>query len=529
MARFGRSFPIILRAARIRPHSDVLDGAADSSLTLTGTAAGERVHDAAGAGTATFTGAAIPNSDPIGQADAVLVLTGVAAGEIDAGDGTLLGAAAASVVLTGSGAVVVVRSSGATASTAFSSTASPDRLVYGATQPQLRLTGSALGSIFIAGAALLTTPAGTISDDDLLNAAVASQAYTYRFELLDAAGQYIGDLAVDRDNPPSITNDSTRTIRRTLENVRILPRPRHATNDPLIYADDVALDVLRQRVRVSMVLETGNIYELGTFWWADDSRAIATTGLPHFSSLVDAGIVLSQSVDRTIAFSDSSNLTVSEAIVQVANELGITNLRIHPTDVGFAAPTAFVPGRDTFLTVLESCCALLSYLPPYFDNTGALVARPAPDPGAGADLRYGAGTRVVRDSILISSTLLQAPNRYIVVDSAALEEPIVGVYDIPSDAPHSYANRGVRITRTDTVQGLTDQIAANQAAYAAYVADTSAAVLLSFDSVPDPRHDTFTTFDFDDEVYQELRWTLELRPGGRMSHEARAVYASASI
>jgi hypothetical protein len=366
----------------------------------------------------------------------------------------------------------------------------------------------------------VVVPQAVVTDQQLLDAQVPLQRYTFRFEVLDRTGGYLGELAVSRDNPPSISNDSTRPIRRTLDNVEIMPRPTSDRDSLMIFASDV--DPLFMQIRVSMVLQTGHQWPLGIFLWADDSEAVDTIGVSRAGQFSDRCVLLEQDLDRTLSFSEVEGITVTGAMEQVAESLGIRDREIEPSNLSFGAPAAWVPGRDTYLTFFESACATVGYLAPYFDNSGTLICRKAPDQSvAEASFIYGKNTRVIKGTILRSTTLLKAPNRYVAVDSGSTDTPIVGLYDVPDEAPQSFARIGRRIVKTVSLQGLESQDQANQAAYAAYISDPSSSVMVNFSTPPDPRHDTFNTVSFDGETLQELKWTMSLKPGADMTHETR--------
>lgn len=57
-------------------------------------------------------------------------------------------------------------------------------------------------------------------------------------------------------------------------------------------------------------------------------------------------------------------------------------------------------------------------------------------------------------SIAITDQFLSAPNRVIVNDNSATDRPIMGQWDAPSTAPHSYAALGYHRTSIQSVQGL---------------------------------------------------------------------------
>jgi hypothetical protein len=173
---------------------------------------------------------------------------------------------------------------------------------------------------------------------------------------------------------------------------------------------------------------------------------------------------------------------------------------------------------------MESLCAMAGFLPPYFNNSGILVCRAAPDlVSASPDFSYGANTVVYPGTAVMSDDILTAPNQYLVVGSSAQIE-LVGIFDVPDVAPNSFANTGRYRRKTIDVQGLTTQADANAAAAAAYASDSSTYTWLSFDTPVDPRHDTWDIVSFDGVNYRQLGWGIECHSGGTMHHDLRGTY-----
>lgn len=347
------------------------------------------------------------------------------------------------------------------------------------------------------------------TDDELFDLdGVSARSESVRFELLDASNSVVRNLAVDRDSVPSMRNDTTRPIRRTVDGVRLAPE------------ENGLVDFVANRVRVSWVLASGSAYPLGIFLFGDASELLASEGTVTECSLVDQCLILDQPLSETAAYGPGT--LVSDAIADQASQAGVVATSIESATTETTAPLSWAVGRDTRLDVMQALCELAGFLAPYFDNDGTLVVRSAPDLSEiTATLNYGANTRVIANSIVISSDLLSAPNRYVVVDSSVNDDPVVGIFDVDASAPHSISNRGYIVPKVIDAQGLASQSAANAAAAAAYAQDAQAYSWLSFDSPPDPRHDTFDVLGFDGVVYREVAWSLELAAGGRMNHECR--------
>jgi hypothetical protein len=352
---------------------------------------------------------------------------------------------------------------------------------------------------------------------------VGIRSETVRFELLDRFNSTLGELAVSRDESPQLSNDIDQSVRRKVDGVFVPPRPL-SDESAMFYAED--LDTLSMRFRPWWVLGTGEEYPLGLFLFGDDSSATYSWGQPRSVTGVDQTIILDQPLEQSVGYETGWNITTAISAQAAAAGFGTHQRHVESSDRTLGAPVAWAAGRDTRLRVIEDLCALVAFLPPYFDNNGTLTCRATPDlSNASSDFVYGFGVgAVVPGSIVSSSDILTAPNRYIALDTGATDTAIVGIYDIPDAAPNSYARTGFRRSKVIEIQGLTDLAAAEAAAAAAYATDSSTYTWLQFDSAADPRHDTVDIIDFDGALYRQQSWSLELRTGGQMHHDCRGVY-----
>lgn len=341
---------------------------------------------------------------------------------------------------------------------------------------------------------------------------------TVRFDLLDATNAKIGTLDIAREQPPSITNDVNRRIIRTLDNIEIS-------------ASDLSqINTVTERVRPWWILGdggTGYEFSLGIFLWGDASRTPRSYGTGQHGSLVDQCLILDQPLPQSVSYPAGTN--IATALTEQAGLGGIISLSIDATTRTVSAPATWAAGRDTRLKVMQDLCAMAGFLQPYFDNNGVLICRAAPNLATAIpDFSYGRGTgttgRVIDATVVASNDLLTAPNRYEVIDTSATTSPLVGLFDVPASAPHSFANRGFYVVSVIELQGLADQASADAAAAAAYAQDSSTFSWLAFHATPDPRHDTFNVIAFDSVNYREQSWRLPLSAGADHEHDCRGIY-----
>lgn len=350
---------------------------------------------------------------------------------------------------------------------------------------------------------------------ELLDLEVDHRSATFRFDLLSSDGIALGQVDVQADRPPQVVNNINRPIKRSMRGLRI---PSAA------YAE---IDTLTERIAPVMVLSNGAEFPLGVFLFADAARYRRTDSLDSDSVLVDQSLILDQATSTSIGY--SAGASVRDAVVEQLAAAGFLTVSVDSSARTFGGPVAW-PAGTSRLAVLNELAGMMGAYSPYFDNGGIATVRLVPDLAtATPDLIYGEDGRIYADTIVETDDLLEAPNRYIAISSDATEEPVVGVFDVPDDAPHSIANRGFAIASVRDVQGLENQAAAVDAARAAYAQDSSTFFWADFASAPDPRHDTFDIVAYRGVNYREQAWSLDLVEGAPMTHSLRRIYESGVV
>jgi hypothetical protein len=340
---------------------------------------------------------------------------------------------------------------------------------------------------------------------------VVTRAEKVRFDLVDRHDVLLGEIHPQAT--AQISNDASQQIKRRLSNVMI-------TADE--YAD---INPLSDRVKPYWVLENDDELPLGVFLFADTASQRYTYGQTMTATLVDQGLVLTQELGATLGF--TSGTTASEAITQTINAAGIYDADIGSSQFTLSSPNAYEAGRagTTYSKVLEELCLKAGYHSPYFSNDGTLIIREATNLStATASYDYIDGGRIIAGTIVESNDLLNAPNRFLVIDTAATTGAVAYEYLIPETAPHSYESRGFYITKTVEAPGVGNVEQARSVAEAHYQQTPQAYETVGFLSPADPRHDTFDVVNYRGTNYLEIGWTLNLAPGGPMTHRATRVY-----
>lgn len=364
---------------------------------------------------------------------------------------------------------------------------------------------------------LVTQPPNASFD---LNPWVGQSSATFKFTLVNGVTKApITELHPSRDQAPTLTHDTSRTIKRTLS-----PLVLDESQTPLV-------DPVNNRVEVFMLIG-GQEWPLGRYVFIDQTRVRTTRGLWSTSSLVDEMFIVDQKIESTFSCRTvgtegvvSSGEVVEQALARLLRGLPIS-VSIEPTSFGSVGswPQGTNRGRIVDDLALDG-----DYFSPWFGNDGEMHVIRSFDPGDRVPaFDWDERDVVVRNTITESNDLTSAPNRIIVVSNTptALGVPnqaIIGTYDVPSSAPHSRLNRGFLVTDVRDLQISTVPQAVAIARNLGQRGTVFERVDLS--TVPDPRHDSYDVIHWNDENWLELSWSLPLVENGEMRHVMRKVYS----
>lgn len=339
---------------------------------------------------------------------------------------------------------------------------------------------------------------------------VRRRADDFRFDLFDDTDQLIGELHPDASRPPTVSNDTTRAVRRQLNSFH-LP------------ASELADIALTDRVRPVMVLQNGAEDRLGTFVLADRGDAYRQWGIEREATWSDRCIALNQSTEKTIGFGKGANIVI--ALLGVLQQVvPVTDIATAPeSDAVFGAPVQWTPGTNR-ITILDTMTDLLGWLPLFFNRSGFVEFLDVPDlETAATELSYQVGTRIFDGSILTNDDLLDAPNKWVVYETSG-RSTVTGSYSVPASAPHSAANRGFVVPEVSSVQGLGSTAAANKYAKSKALTGQRIYRWLNLNGPADYRHDTWNVVAALGETWLEIAWQLTCQSGAAMSHRLRRVY-----
>lgn len=343
---------------------------------------------------------------------------------------------------------------------------------------------------------------------------------TFRFDVVDGAtGQNLGTVTPISDSPPSLDHDTDSTISRKVQSFN------------LGVADSAAINPLTDRIAIVMVLgdRARTEFPLGRYMYADTTGARYSQGVLTSATLFDEMFIVDQKLEAGF---NARGQSCDVAMLRLIDGLPIGAVHLDATS---QTSTNSWGAGSTRGTALNELATLGGLFKPWFNNRNELRAIRAFEPGAQLpDIDLDDPPRVYRDSIAESDDLLAAPNRYVVVSNntggtftddgqeADPPPPVVGVYDVPSTAPHSISQRGFVIPDVREIQVTTATAAAIYARTLGRQSDVYQRVELT--TAPDPRHDGYDVIRWDGRLWLETGWSMTLRSGGDMRHKLRRAF-----
>lgn len=345
---------------------------------------------------------------------------------------------------------------------------------------------------------------------------------SFRFELLDNQNSHIGDVDVDMSTPPSISNNINRSPKRQLNGLHL---------PPSVTAD---INTLTERVKPWMQFQDGTEYPLGVFLFADASRALFNSGSVQLAGTGDAYWTTGTMLDQLVTLDQGSRginfygpgHSIYDALVQQLEAGGVLDYVIEATDAQVADWIVWKPNTNR-LKVINDLCAMAGFYSLFFDNQGVAQARKVPSMDAVDPLfTFEAGENVAAESVVESDDQLDAPNSYVVVNTAFGKFPVWGEWKVPAEADHSYQKRGYYVVKEYDVQGVESNAQATVVAKARGQSDYASYRWVNLSTAIDPRHDTFDVLSWKKEKYRSQQWGFTLSAGADMKHEMRRVWSS---
>lgn len=361
----------------------------------------------------------------------------------------------------------------------------------------------------------LTTSAKSIFD------AQRGADCTFRFDLIDGlTGQLEGTLTPYADTVPSLSHDTTTTIKRQLS-LSLGP------------SDTAAIDTIKHRIAPVLIAADGSEWPLGRYMFSTNLRNVTDVGRLGQPALMDEAFIMDQ--PRSSAFPRAvSSASSTSAQLQDINDLVFSLMQDFPTvshqfDTTPYATTSTWAFGTTSWQVLSDLALLGGFFSPWMDNDGQARLIQSFDPARAVPLidwdRY---FHVYSDGVTEEDDLLTAANRFIIVanstNAGTTNGPVTGTYDVPSTAPYSITNRGfvvpeilqIQIESEAQAQAIADSIGIASTVYERTTMTT----------FPDPRHDSYDVIRWQGANWLELSWSMDMIAGGNMTHTLRKTYTA---
>lgn len=347
-----------------------------------------------------------------------------------------------------------------------------------------------------------------------LDDGVGQRTATFEFDVVDIITGYRRTVNPVNDQPASLSHDTRRVIKRVVSGLRFG------------VADTAMLNTVSSRLEIFMRIN--NVpYPLGQYIFNDQTEFVHTSGNLSSASLYDNGFIVDQDLEHSFpglqAFPEDPT-PVDTVINQLLAGLPITYTL---EDTSFTTVGSWSGGASRGSSI-EELALDGDYYSPWFDNTNVMRFIRVFDPAlAVPTFDLDAGNRVLTDPPpALSSDLLTAPNRFIIISNGSVSNPnvpVFGTYDVPSSAPHSIANRGFVVPAVYNRQ-VDNDIQAQ--ALARNVGQRKTLFQrVELHTPPDPRHDSYDVLRWQGANWLELAWTLVLEEGAPMTHVARRAYA----
>lgn len=341
---------------------------------------------------------------------------------------------------------------------------------------------------------------------------VGQRSSTWRFDIVDAVTGYRRVIHPIMSGQAGIRHNTQSTIKRQI------------TGLFLNVEDTAVFNSLSSRLEPFMIIGDEE-FQVGRFVPSDWARFIRTGAALSSGSFYDECFIVDQQITNAFGANVSSGEVVPSMIDRFMKRFSTLEYYIEPGLPVFQSQGSWTAGtRGGF--ILDQLALDGDYLPPWFDNSSVLqFKRSFSATGLLPDFNFDVGNKVIRDSIIESDNLIDAPNRFVIIGNGvnSLDAEIIGVADVPSSAPHSIVNRGFVVSSVQNRQIVTSTqagaIARNLARNQTLIEQAE------LSTAADPRHDAYDVIRWRGEQWVEIGWNLSFSAEAPMSHTLRKVYS----
>jgi len=347
---------------------------------------------------------------------------------------------------------------------------------------------------------------------DILGGVPGQRVEDIRVEVLDQDGNLTATTTPSAAG--TVSFDPTNRITRQWSGVEFHP------------TEAASLTAGVHRLRPVFVLATGDEYSLGVFLYLGGDEQERPGG-----TWVRASTMPDRSYQLDKSLSDDYGVTYGGLLTDVIDDMtaasGLTASTITASTATCATYPAWAAGDSKRLEICDWATDLLGYLPVHFDAAGSLIARPIPVPSdEWPDHVYEPGQNAVvhADTVVTTSNVARRPNVYLVRSTAPTGTQVSGRYDVPTDQPNSVATIGYEDPIRFNIDGLATDADCDLVAFRLAQRHQRVVRTVTFDAMPDPRHDAWGIVEWSGERMLEVAWSLDLTPGGPHRHTIQTVY-----
>lgn len=406
------------------------------------------------------------------------------------------------------------------------------------------------------GSIIATTPSGAVTVVDPIPQFMTSGNYVrFQYEKLDRDDQSYGFLAPYVVQGGTINYDYLSSIKRT------------ATFKMLDVTPDI-FDFVNDRIRPWMGVQMPDYswvdYPLGVFLCSTPTRHAENGLITRDIQGYDKSQILVDKVLTNISTYGGYYLPAgteyTDAIRALLNQAGIPDSRINmvdseatlPVDRTWKKATAqqkkddpkgvaessfrahnklWTQGSNT-LQILNDLMTAINYGSLYWDGMGACYIQPYQDPDKSViDHSYSTNSQQIIQPVVDQTLDLFAVPNTIVFAVSQPDRPVLTSKFVNSDPSSivSTVNRGRKVIRFDSSFDVATQAQLDQLVKQAAIDAANVYEHIVFNTLPMPNHGDRDTIMLThnvlgiSDVYQEMKWSMELKPGGTMMHDVRRV------
>lgn len=335
----------------------------------------------------------------------------------------------------------------------------------------------------------------------------------------------------------SYSFDLTRPVTRSISGFILVPE------------EFDKVDLVADRVLCFMLIDDVR-YPMGVFRFTEDSRQVdalkvfsntgggAGSGLTYSNALnystnypySDQALVLGEG----FLARDLYNVSLADTMTTlVRNDGSAETLRLgfDPSQemqrillnagLEFAVTGSAAPSRNdvtwdgsaTDLDKIVQLAALAGHRNPWSDNNG--VVRSVQAVVVQTDVIALETLKPTAQTVAVTDSFLSAPNRVIVNDNSSIDRQVMGMWNAPATAPHSFANLGYYRTEIQSVQGLGSAEHAQLVAEA--MGEAFTARKLDCQIQPTPILDGPQVIEFEGTEWLVISWSVDTGPNSTMS------------